>query len=195
MSAADINGKPGAAVRTLAARLNIKRIRFRPLLPVGRAARLDEPVMCEGLMQHVTPYEFLKSPFRPLTTCGIGQNLFVRPDGGAYPCYAWCGEHTYLGNVFADGLPTVLASQGFARLQACTVDTIEKCRDCDSRYLCGGACRAWGNRNAIDINAAPPTCQHLRTRAEKLIEEARRVCCTAADGRKVQQSPTSTSRR
>jgi uncharacterized protein len=53
------------------------------------------------------------------------------------------------------------------------VDTIAKCRDCAYRYLCGGACRAWGNRNALDLNAAPVQCDHLKQRAQSLINAAR----------------------
>ncbi|MDR0844355.1 MAG: SPASM domain-containing protein, partial [Tannerella sp.] len=115
----------------------------------------------------------LKTPFHPLTTCGIGQNLYVRPDGRIYPCYAWCNEHTYIGNIFEKGLKAVLDSPSFTRLIDCTVDTIEKCRDCDYRYLCGGACRAWGNQQTLDLNAAPVQCRHLQERAEKLIETAK----------------------
>jgi uncharacterized protein len=174
MSAADINGEPGAEVRALGARLHVKRLRFRPLLPLGRASKSVEPVMCEGLMQHVSPDEMLKTPFHPLRSCGIGQNLFIRSDGSSYPCYAWCGEHTCLGNVFDNGLNAVLASPSFTRLIECTVDTIEKCRDCDYRYLCGSACRAWGNQQAQNLNAAPVQCDHLKERAEKWLDEARR---------------------
>jgi uncharacterized protein len=173
MGASDINGLPGQSVRDLADALQVKRVRFRPLLPLGRASRLDEPVMCEGLMQHVSPEEMLQSEVHPLTTCGIGQNLFVRPDGGAYPCYAWCGEHTRIGNVFDRGLDAVLLSPQFKKLSACTVDTIAECRDCGYRYLCGGACRAWGNQQALDPNAAPPQCEHLKERAQALIDAAR----------------------
>ncbi|MDL2316896.1 SPASM domain-containing protein [Desulfovibrio sp. OttesenSCG-928-A18] len=169
MSADDVNGEPGHSVKLLGERLMVKRVRFRPLLPIGRAAHLDEPVICEGLMQHVSPEDMLKSECRPLTTCGIGQNLFVKPDGKAYPCYAWCGEHTYIGDIFADGLEAVLASPGYLRLMNCSVDTIEQCRDCEFRYLCGGACRAWGNQTVLDVNAAPPHCEHLKARAERLI--------------------------
>lgn len=172
MSADDVNGEPGRSVKLLGERLKVKRVRFRPLLPIGRAAHLDEPVMCEGLMQHVSPEDMLKSECRPLTTCGIGQNLFVRPDGKAYPCYAWSGEHTYIGDIFADGLEAVLASPGYLRLMNCSVDTIEQCLDCEFRYLCGGACRAWGNQTVLDVNAAPPHCEHLKTRAQSVIKAA-----------------------
>ena len=173
MSADEINGEPGQSVKLLGEMLNVKRVRFRPLLPIGRASHLNEPVICEGLMQHVLPEDMLKSQCRPLTTCGIGQNLFVKPDGKSYPCYAWCGDHTYIGDVFADGLEAVLSSPGFAQLMDCSVDTIVKCRECEYRYLCGSACRAWGNQNELNLNAAPPQCDHLKQRAQKLTDAAR----------------------
>ena len=172
MRAAEINGEPGTSVNMLAKSLGVKRIRFRPLLPLGRAGNLDEPVMCEGLMEHVSPDEMLKSQINPLTTCGIGQNIFIKPDGGCYPCYAWCDDHTFIGNVFEQGLHQVLSSPQFRRLADCTVDTIAKCRDCRYRYLCGGACRAWGNRHETDLNAQPVNCLHLEKRAQKLIHAA-----------------------
>jgi len=67
----------------------------------------------------------------------------------------------------------VLTSPGFANLMACSVDTIEKCRECEHRSLCGGACRAWGNQTVLDVNAAPPQCDHLKQRAQKLTQAAR----------------------
>jgi len=173
MSADDINGEPGQSVRFLGEQLHVRRVRFRPLLPIGRASHLDEPIMCEGLMQHVSAEDMLKSPIKPLTTCGIGQNLFVKPNGDAHPCYAWCGEHTYIGNIFRESISEVLGSAKFTRLASCSVDTIETCRDCEYRYLCGGACRAWGNQTVLDVNAAPPSCNHLKEYAQSLIVTAR----------------------
>jgi uncharacterized protein len=125
-------------------------------------------------MQHVSADDMLKNRINPHPTCGIGQNLFVKPNGAAYPCYAWCGEHTYIGNVSEESLPAVLASQQFKRLIECTVDTIVKCNDCNYRYLCGGACRAWDNRNSKDLNAPPVRCDHLQERAQRLIDAARK---------------------
>ena len=173
MDAASIQGAPGHSVRDLATLLGIKRIRFRPLLPLGRAASMSEPVMCEGLHAHLTPDEMLKADFQPLFSCGIGQNLYVEPDGHSFPCYAYHRPHTWLGNIFAQGLAYVLASDGFRALSRCTVDTMQKCRECEIRYLCGGACRAWGNEaNQRDLNAPPPNCEHLQSRGRALLAAA-----------------------
>ena len=172
MCAADINGAPGRSVRALGDRLGVRRVRFRPLLPLGRAAASDEPPFSECINQHEPIEDVLRTPFQPMRSCGIGQNVYICPDGRAYPCYAWQTEASYLGNVLDSGLAAVLAEPKFTRLRDCTVDTIEKCRDCELRYLCGGACRAWGNREETDPNTAPPTCEHLQKRARELIAAA-----------------------
>jgi len=172
MSSKDINGELGDNVRYLGNKLGIKRVRFRPLLPLGRASAMDEPVISEGLMEHISTEEMMKTKISPLVSCGIGQNIFINPDGSSYPCYAWCGEHTFIANDFEKGLKETIETKEFTRLSECTVDTIEKCRDCEYRYLCGGACRAWGNQDTLDLNAQPVECEHLKNRAKKLIEYA-----------------------
>jgi uncharacterized protein len=100
------------------------------------------------------------------------EGLNTLPDGVSYPCYAWCGEHARVGNVFDSGLEKMLLSSQYTKFVACTVDTVAKCRDCACRYLCGGACRAWNNPNEQDMNAAPVQCDHLKQRAQRLINAA-----------------------
>ncbi len=174
MSAKEINGAPGEDVRAFARELDVKPVKFRPVLPIGRAAGWEEPVMCEGILEHESNEERLVYEVRPKATCGIGQNLFIRADGRCYPCYAWCHEHVCLGSLREETMKDILESGAFSTLLACSVDTMEKCRDCEYRYLCGGACRAWGNRETRDINAAPADCLHLRERAEDFVSYARK---------------------
>lgn len=174
MDSASINSAPGDSVRELARRLSIPRIRFKAMLPLGRASDMEGDVICEGMNDFEEPLEMLRMPFRPLRSCGIGENVYICPDGKAYPCYAWQSVHSCLGSVPEEGLERVLSGERFTRLRACTVDTIEKCRECEYRYICGGACRAWGNQGETDPNAPPPECTHLKKRAESILEAARR---------------------
>ena len=170
MRAADIQGEPGEAVRRLAARLEVRRTRFRPLLPLGQAADWDEPPTSEALGTHADPMELIRTGFHPVASCGLGQNLYVEPSGDSFPCYAYHRPHSYLGSVIGLGLTPVLRSAAFRELCHHNVDTNSKCRMCDVRYLCGGACRAWGRPSTEDnLQAPPPNCEGLRQRAEAVL--------------------------
>jgi uncharacterized protein len=169
MGAKDIQGVPGRAVRELARRLNVRRVRFRPILPLGRARDWPEPPQSEALLAHADPLALIENGFRPVASCGLGQNLYVEPTGEAFPCYAYHGVHTRLGNVVELGLKETLQSANFTSLSRHTVDGNAKCRECEVRYLCGGACRAWGGAEAQhDLDAAPGECEALHVRAVAL---------------------------
>ncbi|MCX5769296.1 MAG: TIGR04083 family peptide-modifying radical SAM enzyme [Candidatus Hydrogenedentes bacterium] len=173
MRAADIQGEVGDAVRELAGRLGVRRTRFRPLLPLGRARDWPEPPTSEALGAHLDPMELIREGFRPVSSCGLGQNLYVEPSGESFPCYAYHARHSLLGNVIENGLQSVLGSAVFQDLSRHNVDTNPKCRVCDVRYLCGGACRAWGGDQAqCDLDAAPAECEGLKRRAMGLLAAA-----------------------
>jgi uncharacterized protein len=174
LRAKDVQGEPGDAVRELAARLGVRRVRFRPLLPLGRARDWDEPPTSEALGAHLQPMELIENGFHPIASCGFGQNLYVEPSGDSFPCYAYHQQHAYLGNVITQGLKTVINSPPFQDLSRHNVDTNPKCRLCEVRYLCGGACRAWGGEvTQHEIDAPPPECEGLRQRAMQLLATAR----------------------
>jgi uncharacterized protein len=169
----EIEGEPGWAVGKLAERLNIRRTRFRPLLPLGRAAEWDEPPQSEALGGYLDPMELIESGFRPVASCGLGQNLYVEPSGESFPCYSYHRPHAYLGNVIKNGLAAIIGADQFRDLSRHTVDTNHFCRQCEYRYLCGGACRAWGGESAQhDLDAPPADCTGLKQRAVKLFNAA-----------------------
>ena len=173
MSSVDIQGEPGNSVRQLAVRLGIRRTRFRPLLPIGRAEDWPEPPASEALGAYVDPMDLIEGGFRPVATCGLGQNLYVEPSGDSFPCYAYHKPHSFLGNVVDLGLQGVLDSGAFQELACHNVDTSLKCCKCDLRYLCGGACRAWGGKaTQDDLDTGPPECAGLESRARELLEAA-----------------------
>lgn len=169
------NGKPGNSVRSLAQELGIKRTRFKPILPIGRAGDFESDVVPETIWEHMDPREIVEYGFSPTSSCGIGQNLYVEPDGKTYPCYAWHGHQWYLGSIIADGLKVVINSDKFRELGKHTVNTNHRCSGCQLRYLCGGACRAW-NQQAVglqmDLDASPLDCSTLHTRARSLFKSA-----------------------
>lgn len=169
-------GRPGDALRALAEELGIRRVRLRPLLPLGRAAGLPVDLPPEAAWAASDPHRLVEYGFTPSASCGMGQNLYVEPDGSAYPCYAWHAPAWRLGNLFDPGGPAALFdSPALGELSRATVDQTPRCRDCDLRYLCGGACRAW-NRLPVeaqtDLNVEPGECGGLRRRAQALLDAA-----------------------
>jgi uncharacterized protein len=167
------DGDQETSVRRLAQRLGIHRTRFRPLLPLGRAAAWEAPPTLDACGPRWSPMREIERGFWPSSTCGLGENLYVDPAGEAFPCYAVCGPHARLGNVLEEGLAAVLASEGCRDLGRHTVDTNVKCRGCDVRYLCGGACKAWSRElSSRDLDAPPEDCSSLRVRAERLVRAA-----------------------
>ena len=167
---AEFDGEQETSVRKLAREMGIEKTRFRPLLPLGRAAEWKSPPTLEACHRRWIPIRQIEQGFWPTGTCGLGQNLYVDPDGEAFPCYAFHGPHRRLGNVLEQGLSAVLESQGCRDLGGHSVDTNLKCRECDVRYLCGGACKAWGGElSETDLDAPPSDCSSLRKRAERLL--------------------------
>ena len=170
----DIQGRPGQAVRELGQELGVRRVRFRPILPIGRAVDWDQPPVSEALGGHADPMELIVGGFLPTATCGIGQNLYVEPSGESFPCYAFHLPHSHLGNVLESGLVAILDSPAFGDLACHGVDTNAGCRTCEMRYLCGGACRAWGGQaSQYDLDTPPSECTGLRNRASRLYQAAR----------------------
>lgn len=170
------NGPPGDAVRALAKELGIRRTRFRPVLPLGRAVDSELDIVPETLWGHMDPRDIVAYGFSPVASCGMGQNLYVEPDGGAYPCYAWHDEQWLLGHInVGEGLPGVISSAAFRDLGQHTVNTNRQCGQCPLRYLCGGACRAWNRQpeqEQDDLDAPPVDCSPLHRRARSLLVSA-----------------------
>ena len=173
---AQAQGAPGQHVRALARELGIRRVRMRPLLPLGRAVYNAPELEAEVVWGHLTPDERIAYGFTPAASCGMGQNLYVEPDGTAYPCYAWHAPAWALGNILEEsGLAPIVLGDRFRQLRQVTVDTREGCKGCVYRYLCGGACRAWGRvqeEAQVDLNQAAGDCSHLKERARGMVISA-----------------------
>jgi uncharacterized protein len=173
LAMADLDGEQEIAVRRLAKRLGIVQTRFRSVLPLGRASEWKTPRTAESCPARWNPMRQIERGFWPTSSCGLGQSLYVDPTGEAFPCYAFRGRQSRLGNVLEQGLVAILDSEPFLDLGRHTVDTNRKCRACDVRYLCGGGCKAWGDEQCQkDLDAPLPDCSALRGRAERLLAAA-----------------------
>ena len=181
LTAAQARGPEGEAVRALGADLGAP-VRIRPPLPLGRAAARSSPLEPHNSLEEEGT-AVLAHQTHITSTCGLGRNIYIAPDGACYPCYALCGETYRLGNACAQSLKEVLESETFQQLGTMTVDATPHCRGCAWRYLCGGYCRAW--RVGADLHAPPADCSPLRERAQAVLAAALETLGVPAERRHV----------
>jgi uncharacterized protein len=175
LSVGQVEGPPGESMRALARELDIRRLRFKPILPLGRAKEWEPESLPDTIWGHVDPRELVEHGFSPTSSCGIGQNLYVEPDGRSFPCYACRGSQWCLGSIVDEGLKAIIGSDRFNDLRRHTVNSNRLCRRCEMRYLCGGACRAWSRRSEVtidDLDRSPLDCMSLHLRAMSLFRSA-----------------------
>ncbi|MBI3175233.1 MAG: radical SAM protein [Chloroflexi bacterium] len=163
LTTAESNCAPGEAFRALAKEMGIG-CRIKITLPIGRAEGLILPLDFFPSMDDEE--ENLAHAADPASTCGLGMNLYIAPDGDCYPCHALMGLRNHLGNALREGLPAILQRNDAYRLV--TVDSNEQCRACELRYLCGGFCRAWGSSD--HPNTPPNNCRLMMDKAQKLLD-------------------------
>ena len=157
-------GVQGSAVAALADQLHITKVRFRPVLPLGRAADKKPESM-----RLCAEEELLFDDFRPRFSCGLGQNLYVEPNGDVYPCYAWCEKDKLLGNLGESSLPELLSTGDLYEYCRHDVDTNEKCRTCEVRYLCGGICKAFA-RDKHNVDSGDFDCTERKACFQRIAD-------------------------
>lgn len=167
ISLAEADGAPGDSVRALAGELglNTEHIRFRPVLPLGRGRNTTSD---PGLLPEDAHFG---ARFYPRHTCGLGENLYVEPDGSAYPCYAWCSPDKKLGDLGRESLGELLDRGELYEYCRHDVDTNEKCRSCEVRYLCGGICKAWV-RDRMNVDSGDFDCSDRKEHFTRLAAAA-----------------------
>jgi uncharacterized protein len=79
-----------------------------------------------------------------ISPCGGGRCFFaLAPNGDLFPCSEFIGLDQFRGgNLFADEIPAVLASEPFRQVTGRKVEDIEPCRRCAIRHFCGSPCPA-----------------------------------------------------
>lgn len=81
------------------------------------------------------------------TNCGIGTNVVINFDGKIYPC------HKYSDYTLPDNAEVDVIIKRFNSLNDTTSnDNIDKCHNCELRYICSGGCRIDNYIETGDMN-------------------------------------------
>ena len=157
-------GIPGEFLKDYCKRNRIKKLVIQSPVPLGRAEKSRIPYF-EWRTGKSQGYQIL-----PKFTCGLGHSLYMEPDGSLYPCYAWCEQEHKLGDLSTENLQTILDRGDLLKIINSGVDTNEKCRTCEVRYFCGGACKIWVN-NRHDINSGDFDCTEMKQSYLTMLEK------------------------
>ena len=94
--------------------------------------------------------------------CAIGDGEFsISATGDVYPCQLLHTDEFYAGNVHEESITDIYyRSESIARCASLDVDTMEGCKDCPIKYICGGGCRARSFYEGGRIDASSPFCTY-----------------------------------
>jgi uncharacterized protein len=164
MGREQFEGAPGTFLRTFCAEHGIEKLVVSSAVPMGRAAGTSH-----------SPFEWRSdakppSSIRPKFSCGLGHSLYMQPDGSLYPCYAWCESEHRLGDLSRESLADALGRGGLLAVANSGVDTNEKCRSCEVRYLCGGMFKIYV-RDKHDLDSGDFDCTETKERILRTLAE------------------------
>ncbi len=125
-------------IKQIARELGVLDVQITNVFPIGRATNMEHPTILRVGQQSVA----LEKPCGVKNRCGIGSSLHITPEGDIYPCWGMIGRMEPLGNAERDFDGAVAEYLDGALDTLYSVDTREKCKNCDVRYLCGGVCFA-----------------------------------------------------
>ena len=148
---------------------------YQPLFPLGRAKSNENTTaltgneyyeaLCEN--EKINPYSDIENIINAhrannsIMKCSIGDGeLSISCTGDVYPCQLLHNENFYLGNIHENSLEEIYNSDRNNRFKTHTVECIDKCRDCDFKYLCGGACQARHFSETGNIDNAGDFCEY-----------------------------------
>jgi len=129
-------------------KLQLSRVRIRSMLPLGRATSLN---LKRIPVEKINLEEWVQSDYFPRSNCGLGQVLMINPDGSVYPCHVFAHPEYHLGNILEQSISELVNSQKYKDLRSIGVNSDKKCKKCQLRYICGGPCRAWGNKDCTEL--------------------------------------------
>ena len=142
------------------------RLIFQPLFPLGNAKESEnlyltgkeyfDVLKSAGVVPYMDLRNMIKSHTAAKTVlkCALGDaEVSISSSGDVYPCQLLHNEIFKVGNLKEKTFDELYNSEKLNKFKMHTTDCIEKCRDCDFKLLCGGACQArhFSETGSLDI--------------------------------------------
>lgn len=161
---------------------NLNLVGLLTLIPKGRAIdnkleRVPEHETIKLIHEHLSEFEDVSIGvplFNPILTlrtcmrflrCGVGvQGLNLRSNGDLFPCFMVSSPNYKLGNIKKDSVLKIWKNSPILHfLRSLTINTLNKCRNCEFRFFCGGGCRGTHMLLTGDIKGiADPLCNDFK---------------------------------
>ena len=149
------------------------RLTFQPLFPFGNAKTKSDlhltggeyfsALKSAGVVPFMDLKNVLKAHGRKIFKCALGDaEVSISCSGDMYPCQLLHHAEFKIGNVKHASFDELYNSARADKFKAHTVDSIEGCRTCDLKFLCGGACQARHFSETGSIDTAGDFCEYER---------------------------------
>ena len=146
------------------------RLIFQPLFPLGNATAnknlyLTGKEYFDALKAAgVIPFVDLPNAPKVVLKCALGDaEISVSASGDVYPCQLLHHDIFKVGNLKGNSFDEIYNSEKLNKFKMHTVDFIEKCKYCDLKLICGGACQARHFSETGNIDIAGDFCEYERT--------------------------------
>lgn len=148
---------------------------YQPLFPMGRARNSNSQLALSGkeyyetlaTCENINPFSSIAEVvsraknLQSITKCAIGDGeLSISCTGDVYPCQLLHNERFLLGNIKKQNLIDIYNGKDNEQFKHSTVEENIKCRQCDFKYLCGGACQARHFSETGSIHEAGEFCEY-----------------------------------
>ena len=150
------------------------RLIFQPLFPLGNAKEnrrlylsgkeYFDALKSAGVVPYVALGEVVKRrPGEPVLKCALGDaEVSISCSGDVYPCQLLHFDAFKVGNLHEKTFDEIYDSDALNRWKMHTTDCIDRCKDCDLKLLCGGACQARHFSETKNLDAAGDFCEYER---------------------------------
>lgn len=152
------------------------RLIFQPLFPLGNAKENQDLYLTgkeyfgvlksAGVVPYMSLHEMIKrhKSSKNILKCAMGDaEVSISASGDVYPCQLLHYDIFKVGNIKNCSFDEIYNSAQMNNFKMHTTDCIEKCRDCDFKLLCGGACQARHFSETGSIDVAGNFCEYEQT--------------------------------